>query len=108
MQRILQALGAIKAYEFTWTDRMKAGSEEERGHITVTILCQTTLFSHSISHSFPNELNGLRAECHLFKPDEVEQKIDLPGGQTCAHAKLDRCCALLYCLDNCNFSLTVK
>lgn len=55
------------------------------------ILSQITLFSHSISHSFPNELNGLRAESHLFKPDEVGQKIDLPGGLICAHAKLDSC-----------------
>lgn len=52
-------------------------------------LSQITPFSHSISHSFPNELNGLRAESHLFKPDEVGQKIDLPGGLICAHAKLD-------------------
>lgn len=86
---------------------MKAGSEEERAHITVDVLSQITLFSHSISHSFPNELNGLRAECHLFKPDEVGQKIDLPGGLICAHAKLDRCYALLYCLNDCNFALAV-
>lgn len=51
---------------------------------------QITPFSHRISHSFPNELNGLRAESHLFKPDEVGQKIDLPEGLICVHATLDR------------------
>lgn len=29
-------------------------------------------------------------QSHLFKPDELGQKIDLPGGLLCARAKLDR------------------
>lgn len=74
--------------------RMGAGRHGEWGFKAVIshhLLSQITLFSHRISHSFPNELNGLRAESHLFKPDEVGQKIDLPGGLICAHVKLDRC-----------------
>lgn len=55
--------------------------------ISRLILSQISPFSHRISHSFPNELNGLRAESHLFKPDELGQKIDLPGGLICALAK---------------------
>ena len=73
------------------------GFEAEISHRT---LSQITPFSHSISHSFPNELNGLRAESHLFKPDEVGQKIDLPGGLICAHAKFDRCCAHFFSLSH--------
>lgn len=75
-------------------DRIKAEREGEWGFgavISHHLRSQITLFSHRISHLFPNELNGLRAESHLFKPDEVGQKIDLPGGLICTHAKLERC-----------------
>lgn len=51
--------------------------------ISHRILSEITPFSHSISHSLPNELNGLRAESHLFKPDEVGKEIDLPRGLIC-------------------------
>lgn len=73
-------------------DGETAGTQGERAlEADITRLqSQITPFSHRISHSFPNELNGLRAESHLFKPDEVGQKIDLPEGLICAHATLDR------------------
>lgn len=71
--------------------RQREGGGGHGAQMLQRIRSQITLFSHSISHSFPNELNGLRAESHLFKPDEVGQKIDLPGGLICARAKLDSC-----------------
>lgn len=62
-------------------DSIKAEGEGEwafEADISHRLLSQITPFSHCISHSFSNELNGLRAESHLFKPDEVWRKIDLP------------------------------
>lgn len=86
----LRDLYAIRVY---MDDRINAKQEWEWGFeadILHRKLSQITSFSHSTSHSFPNELNGLRADSHLFKPDEVGQKIDLPGGLICAHAKLEK------------------
>lgn len=74
--------------ESTWMTgsrrREREGQQGLGAKISQRIPSHITPFSHSISHSFPNELNGLRAESHLFKPDEVGQKIDLPGGLICA------------------------
>lgn len=95
MKRILNMLaGILKDFVCHKSGEEWRQREGERGFEADTshrLLAQITPFSHRISHSFPNELNGLRAESHLFKPDEVGQKIDLPGGLICAHAKLDRC-----------------
>lgn len=79
---------------------MERGELGFAAEISRLILSQITPFSHRISHSFPNELNGLRAESHLFKPDELGQKIDLPGRLICAHAKLDRCCVHFSVIQN--------
>lgn len=76
--------------------REREGEWSCEAEISHHILSQITPFSHSIFHSFPNELNGLRAESHLFKTGEVGQKIDLPGELICAHAKLDRCCVRFF------------
>lgn len=69
-----------------------------QAEITHCTSSQITPFSHNVSHSLPNELNGLRAESHLFKPYEVGQKMYLPGGLICANEKIRqmRCTFLKY------------